>query len=148
MTPQTLWPPRSILACLRPARVCPLPPSPTSRLAVRPVRSGFAARPDRSRAPRHPPPGCRLAATAAHRAALDQEDAAVRISAGVCYPFQRRSVRTLPIYSIRYSAIGDMETCQNDTRFAENGDINAPGAARRSLSGTHFARKGPTSATG
>lgn len=25
---------------------------------------------------------------------------------------------------------------------AENGDINAPGAARRSLSGTHFAREG------
>ena len=62
--------------------------------------------------------------------------------------FLRGCVLTIGITAIRYSAIGDLVTYQKDTRFAENGDINAPGAARRSLSGTHFAQKWPTCAAG
>lgn len=86
-------------------------PSRTQRLQLR-----RTARLDRSRAPRHPPPGCRLAAAAAHRAALDQEDSCVRISAGVRGPFPRRRVRTPSIYSIPYATIEGLETYQKDTR--------------------------------
>ena len=92
-----------------PALQAPAPSPPPSRQAPR--LAGL-----RPGAPRHPPPGCLRAAGAARRAPPDQVDTA---AAGPPSPDSlppRGCLLPIPDIAIPCSAIGDLETHQEDTR--------------------------------
>ena len=110
-------PPRSIW----PTPQAPAPDSPArpalSRVAPSLVCSGFAAQPKRTGAPRHPPPGCLRAALAARRA---RQDECAASSSGNAAELQARSqpcgCSAIGGSDPLRSAIGDLETGQEDTR--------------------------------
>lgn len=109
--PRSIWPTPQAPAPVSPARPA------LSRVAPSLVCSGFAAQPKRTGAPRHPPPGCLRAAGAARRARQDEYAANPPDDAA------KLQARSLPCgcsaiggTDTLCSAIGDLETYQEDTR--------------------------------
>ena len=131
---QTLWPQRSIGPRTRLTHDFPLPPS-NPRAAP-----GFALA---LRAIRHPDACERLTPLVVLFWMLV---VFVVYEIRGC-PNASESVGVLLLVVLVSYLLGIMRPIRRIPAVAENGDINAPGAARRSLSGTHFALKWPTSAT-
>lgn len=129
--PQTLWPPRSIGLRTRLTHVFPLPPS-NPRAAP-----GFALA---LRAIRHPDACERLSPLVA-LFWIKRKEIVVLLLMGASHT--RAGLYSL--YQIVLLVVLLLEILRPIRKIpacAKNGDINAPGAARRSLSSTHVAREG------
>ena len=131
MTPQTLWPPRSIGQRCRLTHDFPLPPG-NPRAAP-----GFA---QALRAIRHPDACERLAPLVA-LFWIKRREVVVLLLMGAANT--RAGLYSLyQIVLLVVLLLGILRPIRKIPADAENGDINMQPAARRSLSGTHVAQKG------
>ena len=135
MTPQTLWPPRSMGPHAKLTHSCPRPPgkpraAPGFALALRAIRLPDACE-------RLTPLVVLFGMWVVFRVVLIRG----------C-PDARGGVRVLLLVVWVLYLLGIWRPSIWIPAVAENGNINVPEAARRSLSGTHFARKGSAARVG